>query len=321
MRPTSLPRRLPRAAWLSLMFASLLALGPTAPRAHSQMTPPPSFPITISGGGATWTFDNSLGINPFFNWVEPGRPGFGLESAFLSGNANTALNTSYTLWLDNQQFTAAEPVTATANSLTIGPVITAGLSVQLQFQAFGDRPALRALISLRNPGATDVTRSIQIINNVASNNLTVIPDGGTSSGDGLLTVQDRWAVTSEDRQPLLNPVSVHAFAGPGSPPTLPAAVTTRVFLDPPGELDPGSTGMNGIGVTFNLTIPAGATRRLLLFHQLASGNESALTEAARFSAFWRKSEALLSGLSQIEMSEVANWALPAYEVFLPLVRR
>lgn len=320
MRPTSLLRRLPRAAWLSLMFASLLALGPTAPRAHSQVTPPPSFTF-ISGGGATWTFDNFLGINLFFNQLEPGRPGFGLDTAFLSGNANTALDTSYTLWLDNQQFTAAEPVTATANSLTIGPVITAGLSVQLQFQALGDRPALRALISLHNPGASDVTRSVRIVNNVASNNLTIIPDGGTSSGDSLLTVQDRWVVTSEDRQPLLNPVNVHVFAGPGSPPTPPAAVATRVFLDPPGELDPGSTGLNGVDVTFNLTIPAGATRRLLLFHQLASSNESALTEATRFSAFWRKSEPLLGGLSQIEMSEVVNWALPAYEVFLPLVRR
>jgi hypothetical protein len=321
MRPSLLFRRLPRAAWFSLALAILLALGPTAPYAHSQVVPPPTFPITISGGGATWTFDNFLGINTFFNQLEPGRPGFGLDAAFLTGNINTALDTSYTLWLDGQQFIAAEPLTATANSLTIGPVITAGLAVQLQFEAFGDRPALRALISLHNPGAADVARSIRVINNVASNNLTIIPDGGTSSGDGLLTVQDRWAVTSEDRQPLLNPVNVHVFAGPGSPPALPAVVATRVFLDPPGELDPGSTGLNGVGVTFNLTIPAGATRRLLLFHQLASSNETALTEAARYSAFWRKSETLLGGLSTLEMSEVANWGLPAYEVFLPLVQR
>lgn len=290
MKTSPLFRRSLRTTWLSLMLIILLALGPTALHAHIQMVPPPSFPITISGGGASWTFDNSIGISTPLNQLEPGRPGFGLETAFLSGNTNTALNTAYTLWLDGQQFVAAEPVTATANSLTIGPVITAGLSVQLQFQALSDRPALRALISLHNPGTTDVTRSIQILNNVASDNLTIIPDGGTSSGDALLSIQDRWAITSEDLQPLRNPVNVHVFAGPGSPHTLPASVATRVFLDPLDELDPNSTGLNGVGVTFNLTVPAGATRRSLLYHQLASSYETARSEAVRFSAFWRRSE-------------------------------
>jgi len=321
MRPTPLFHCLPRAARLGLTLAVVLALGPTVSHVHSQTPPPASFPVVISGGGATWTFDNSLGINPFFNWLEPGRPGFGLESALLAGNSNTALNTSYTLWLEDQQLVAPATVTATATSLIIGPVITAGLSVQLQFQALSDRPALRALVSLQNPGATSVTRSIRITNNAASDNRTIIPDGGTSSGDSLLSTQDRWAITSEDIQPLLNPVNVHVFAGPSSPPALPASVTTRVYLDPPNELDPGSTGLNGVSVTFNLTIPAGATRRLLLFHQLATSNETARSEAARFSTFWRKSETLLSGLSPVEMSEVVNWALPAYEVFLPLIQR
>lgn len=307
--------------WFGVSIVILITLVLPTLVARGQVVPPIGFPIQIANGGASWTFNNALGIHPAFNQLDPGRPGFGLEAALLTGNANTALDTSYTIWLDNQQFVASEPITASAAGLTIGPVITSGVSVQLQFQALSGQPVLRGLISVSNPSIASITRSFRVANNAASDNVTLIPTGGTSSGDGLLSLQDRWAITSEDRDPLLNPVNVHVFAGPGAPLALPTAVSTRVYLDPPSELDPGSTGLNGVSVTFSVTIPAGATRRLLFFHQLAPTDATALNAAARYSSNLRQADALLSGLSLVEMSEVVNWALPAYEVFLPLIQR
>jgi hypothetical protein len=59
----------------------------------------------------------------------------------------------------------------------------------------------------------------------------------------------------------------------------------------------------------------------LFFNQLAASNEAATNNVARFNIQPRRDDALLIGLTQIQMSEVVNWALPAYEVFLPLIQR
>lgn len=300
----------------------LLALGVARPlaaaspaRTATTVGAQGTLPATLAGGnGSTWKFGNTSGaVNGL---VTPGTPGLALEDALLSGNPNSALDTSLTLWINGTMLVAPATVaTDTARTLTIGPVLTGNLEITVAYYADDLSATLRTLASVTNPGGAPATAQIDWQNNVTSDDETGVRL--TSSGDAVLTVSDRWAITSDDAVSanLLAPVNAFILFGPGLVLLSPQEVT------PQTTYRQGSDNGEGVRARFNLTIPAGATRRLLFFNQLAASNEAATNNVARFNIQPRRNDGLLIGLTQIQMSEVVNWGLPAYEVFLPLVQR
>lgn len=294
------------------------AVGWAAPAPRSGDSPGGNVRIqawTLSGGGPSqWIFGNQNGVDPITGRVSPNLPGLALEDARLSANPEFAYDTALTVWINNNMFVAPGTVTVTANSLTAGPVLTSSLEVTVQYYAVSTSATLRTLVSLHNPTGGPITPTVYWASNVGSDQDTGVR--GTSTGDTLFTVSDRWVVTSDDpvSSSLLDPVNTHVLFGPEAPPVQPVGVTLSVFSD--------TVGYNqGVGATYNLTIPAGATRRMLFFNQMNATNEAALTAAAAFDRAPTPDDDLLTGLSLTELAEVVNWRLPKYYLFLPVVLR
>jgi hypothetical protein len=79
----------------------------------------------------------------------------------------------------------------------------------------------------------------------------------------------------------------------------PAAVTPHVF-------DCYTT--DGIGASFSLTLPPGATRGLMFFDELSPTAEGALASAERFSQTPAATDELVSDLSAEQRAQIGNWA-------------
>jgi len=74
-----------------------------------------------------------------------------------------------------------------------------------------------------------------------------------------------------------------------------------------------------VGAAYTVTIPAGATRRLLFFNQMNPTNAAAFDAASIFDANSSLGSDLLAGLAPNQLGEVVNWSFGC--VFLPLVMR
>lgn len=161
---------------------------------------------------------------------------------------------------------------------------------------------MRVLDSFQNPTAATINVTIEMPTNFGSDGGTVV--GATSSGDLIFTTADRWVITSDGGP--FDPVNTTVLAGPGAPAINPASVTQTVF---------SCAAPNGVGWTFNLSVPAGATRRLLFFagleDMLGTGNTlaGAMANVAVFDSAvtLHTTTDLTSGLTNTELLEVVNW--------------
>lgn len=120
----------------------------------------------------------------------------------------------------------------------------------------------------------------------------------TSSGDTSFTTSDRYLIT--DDGPSADPTVTSVVAGgSGSPRALPSAASSTVF-------ECGTT--DGVLVTYDVTLPAGQTRSVLLFDQL----NSSLTEATADVGVFNDNTTLadtdfLAGLSRADLATVVNF--------------
>ena len=264
-------------------------------------------------GGSIWIVGNTSGTDTGLpdGRVYPGTPGLAVEDATLGGIVGSAYDTGMTLWVNNSIFIAPASVTTTAQSLTAGPVFTQSLNITVEYYAAADSATLRTLASFQNPTASPVAISVYWASNVGSDTSPFI--SGTSSGDTIFTTGDHWVVTTDDPTDtsLTTPVNTHVLFGPCNPPVRPQSVTPTVF-----EYN-GLT--DGIGAAYTVTIPAGATRRLLFFNQMSPTNADAFAAATTFNANSSLGNDLLAGLAPDQFGEVVNWTFGC--VFLPLVMR
>lgn len=263
-------------------------------------------------GGSTWIVGNTSGTD---TGLPDGRvssnPGLAVEDATLGSIGGSAYDTGMTLWVNNGIFIAPASVTTTAQSLTAGPVFTQSLNITVEYYAAADSATLRTLVSFQNPMAGPVTISVYWASNVGSDSSTFV--SGTSSGDTIFTTGDRWVVTTDDPTDtsLTTPVNTHVLFGPCNPPVKPQNVTEVVFEY--------NSSRDGIGATYTITVPAGATRRLLFFNQMNPTNADAFAAATMFNASSSLGNDLLAGLAPDQLGEVVNWSFGC--VFLPLVMR
>ncbi len=263
-------------------------------------------------GGSTWIVGNTSGTD---TGLPDGRvssnPGLAVEDAKLGSIVGSAYDTGMTLWVNNSIFIAPASVTTTAQSLTAGPVFTQSLNITVEYYAAADSATLRTLATFQNPTTSPATISVYWASNVGSDTSPFI--SGTSSGDTIFTTGDHWVVTTDDPTDtsLITPVNTHVLFGPCHPPVRPQSVTQTVFEY--------NSLTDGIGAAYTVTIPAGATRRLLFFNQMNPTNADAFAATTTFNANSSLGNDLLAGLAPDQLGEVVNWSFGC--VFLPLVMR
>jgi hypothetical protein len=258
-------------------------------------------PVVLNGGGpSTWQVTNSGGTN---NGLPTGTSDFSagltVDNVTL-GTQDDAFDNGLTVWVDNQIFALPEPADApvAGSTLTAGPVLMSGLNVTVQHHAVSSSAVLRTLVTFTNPTAADISAAVAIVSNVGSDGTTAV--NGSSSGDTAFTAVDRWLVTS-DSVPSNDVTNTFVLFGPGAPG--PASVAATGFSD--------GGDANGVTATFNITVPAGATRSLMFFHQVSATPADALASAAQFNEAPLLTSDLMAGLTQEQADQILNWQFGA----------
>jgi hypothetical protein len=187
---------------------------------------------------------------------------------------------------------------ATGTTVTTATTSVAGLDVTLQFFLSRDLPVARILVSLQNPGAGTVTTQVTLAGNLGSDEDTTVE--ATSSGDAGLTDADRWVITSNGPNPTFppfpDPVIGTVLFGPGDP-----AVRLR---------GSGFADLDNVVVSFQVRVPPGEIRHLMVFTQLSATPAAAAAAIATFDDNQALTDAgLLSGLDGATQARIVNWTL------------
>jgi len=188
----------------------------------------------------------------------------------------------------------------------MGPASMSGLNVSLQYKFFSERRLQRTLVILNNPSMSSITTNVDYFTYLHGGISAV---RGSSSGDTLATIVDRWIVTSDSAtNPPNRPVVTSVLFGPGTVTSSPNTVTVNTNL---------------VYHRTPVTVPAGQTRALMFFtglDNLVGGigggtNEAAVNSAALFDdsdAF--EMEGLLTDFAGLEPQAVLNWALESIDI-------
>ena len=225
-----------------------------------------------------------------------GAPGLGVVEAVV-GTQGDAFDNGLTVFVNNQQYVSPDTVDLTGTTLSSGPVSLSGLNTSVQYYASPTNATLRTFIRLNNPTTNPITVPVTVASNFGSDSGTQIIS--TSSGDTTFTTADRYLITDGESTSGGAPTNTSVVAGSGTPQTLPSAVSNTVTE---------CFGTEGVLVTYNVTVPAGQTRSLLLFHQLNGTPTQATTDVGAFNDNTTLAATdFLAGLSEAELATVVNF--------------
>jgi hypothetical protein len=296
-----------RGAWLTPLLTLLAAMVAGMLYAGVALAAPVSFSgssgtISVPGGeGSEWLLtnhagtDNGLPVGGFCS----GAPGLGVLEAQLPTfrGGFDAFDNGLTVFVDNQQYVSPDTVDLTGTTLTSGPVSLSGLNTSVQYYVSPTNATLRTFISLNNPTTDSITVPVTVATNFGSDDSTQIIN--TSSGDTTFTTADRYLITDDFPTDGDDTTNTSVVAGSGSPRALPSAVSNTVFE---------CSGTQGVLVTYDVTVPAGETRSLLLFNQLNSTPTEATTDVGAFNNNTTLTATdFLAGLSQADLATVVNF--------------
>lgn len=258
---------------------------------------PVSLPQNISPGfGSTqWNISNNGNTStgePFTGSCSAG-PGLVITDATSAGGDSDAFDDAYQVWVGGAVFVAPGTVDLTGTTLTAGPVSMSGLNVTVQYWFDTASAVGRILVTLQNPTGADIATTVQIPVNFGSDGSTIYQ--ATSSGDTVMTTADRWALTSDS-----GPGELNTTVASGT-----SAVQTTVF---------SCAGTEGIGSTYNVTVPAGQSRSVMVFAGLGSitSTTDSLAGALAAAPLFNDIDSVVaqgwtSGMSAQQLSEVVNW--------------
>lgn len=291
-------RFLSKATLMATVVASLIA-GPILAAPVNLSSP---HPIASGFGATVWDIDNNGGTTtgaPFTGDCDnPG--GLNILDATSPGGDNDAFDNGWNIFINEALFNAGDVVDITGTTVTAGPVPMSNLNVTVEyyFSTTAGLGRIRPIFS--NPTGSPITVRVEVPVNFGSDDATVYET--TSSGDTVVTTADRWVISSEGS---LGEYNTTVMYGPGAPAVTPSAYTTTVF---------NCYSTHGLGATFLVTVPAGATRSLVFFAGLGAITRTtdslagAISAAAAFDgplaalpAEW------LTGLDATALSEVLNW--------------
>lgn len=230
--------------------------------------------IHLDGGGGTrWTIIGTFGTSDgtIEGTCNTTGSGLAVSNAVLDvGGANQGgtFDAGLTVWLGDAVFTSPPTVDVTGTTLTAGPTTMSGLEVTVQHAALASRPALRTLVSIRNPGTEPVETTLRIMSNLASDGDTVFLD--TDDDDVAM------AVTSDDEMTATGAPIVFVWSGWYGP-------HGRAFMNEGFNAEQDvfpCNGEEGLRLSDTFRVPPGATVHILTFTHLAGSNAAALDAAA-----------------------------------------
>ncbi|MGH9945435.1 MAG: carboxypeptidase regulatory-like domain-containing protein, partial [Pyrinomonadaceae bacterium] len=208
-----------------------------------------------------------------------------------------AYDGAYEVTVGGALFRAPNPSSLIDGIFDAGPVSLAGLNVSQQYYVAQQSATIRTLVTLQNPAGSAVTTPVELLIDLGSDGRTA--NVASSSGDTALTVDDRYLITDDD--PVSgDPTNTSVFYGPGVVALRPAALI---------QTGPGRNGgaAEVLKATFNVMVPAGATRRLLFFGQLNHTAAEAQAAVIAFDTNPSPGSDLLRGLSNTQLTEVVNY--------------
>ncbi len=186
----------------------------------------------------------------------------------------------------------------TGNTYTAASQNISGLNVTYQLFFSEDTQCNRLVLFFDNTTGSPISETVRIETEFGSDYDTQVD--GTSSGNTTFTTADRWLVTS-DGEPGGDPVNTTVFYGTGSP----LATPTSVSLE--------GCGTEGFSVTYDITVPRGTSRCLMLFACLGdfTGTANTISGALAAAPLFDSNDTipgdLLSGLSTDQLKECVNW--------------
>lgn len=247
---------------------------------------------TISAAGVDWIIDNNTSAITV--------AGLGLTDATFTVAPSKGDSYDGALVMSVDGVAYADPdgtVDITGTTLTADPAVMSGLNVSAEYYFLTTEPTVRAMWVFTNPTAGPISVNVDVETNYGSDSNTQLLD--TSSGDAVMTDADRWILSWQGPGPITSdPIIAVARSGPG-------AALTPTVTNIPG---PG----NGVSADrYALTVPAGMTRRIVVFHQLNNTDTiaTAQTRAATFDSDANMTAAgYWAGLTAPQQAEIVNFA-------------
>jgi hypothetical protein len=246
--------------------------------------------ISNSGGTSGTAFSGSCTGNP--------NSGFSIVDAATQDGDGDMYDYGWSIWVDDTIFASPAGFTVSGNTASSGPETLSGLTVSMEYLFSDVIEAGRLIATFANPTASPISVSVDVPINFGSDSSTTIIT--TASGDTTFTTADGWGMTWDTS----SEINTSVFFGPGATVT-PSAVTEQVF---------GCAGSQGLGATFDLTIPAGGTQALMFFMGIgeidgtgSTDIANAQTNAQQFGSFATIDASLTGDLTQQELDQIVNW--------------
>jgi hypothetical protein len=263
--------------------------------------------FTINAGNAVWHLNNNITFSTTSsNW--------GFSEGSLNGTRSDAFDGSLGWLVSTGVPNASNGYRSPGGTIDISPAfptnplvgttatgtaqVMAGLNVSGQIYFSPVRAVARSILVMQNPTGAPITVNVGNMSNLGSDNNTFLQL--TSSGDQTFDPTDNWVVSSQG-QPLIpaDPVLTYAYQGVGG--------AVRGIPNP--NLANASDRFREF---YTVTIPAGQTRRLMVFVQMSTTVAQAEADAALFtSSATLAGTDYLSGLSAAELSTIVNWSFVA----------
>jgi hypothetical protein len=228
---------------------------------------PVTLPQTLPNGFSStdWQIANSGGTTTGFPYTGTcGGVGVTIQDATGPAGSGDAFDNANEIFV-NDTVLAQTSGDLTGTTLTMNPVTISGLSVTLQYFAVPGVALLRTLVTLHNPTGSPIAAKVDVPVNFGSDSGTIIR--ATSSGDTNITTADRCDLVRRwtERPRQHNGNVLDQRDGAADP------YTQTVF---------NCAATNGLGGTFNLTVPAGASLSLVFFAGLGGITTNSNTVAA-----------------------------------------
>lgn len=184
----------------------------------------------------------------------------------------------------------------TGTTVTSDPVVLSGLTTRVQYYFAPTQPVARAVFSFTNATQAPISATVSVGSDAGSDGNTTVR--ATSSGNTTIENADRWILSSDSNPTTGDPTLLLVRYGTGA--------GTTVSSETGGY---GTANSEYLVDNFALTVPAGTTRRIMVFVRLGTDVPSNQAAAAQFDNLATLQAAgLLAGLTPAQQSELANWA-------------